>query len=253
MPEYGFVLGYERGEDILPCKVDMLMFGQGGGSTFGVITSVTFKAFKSMPFVIVNGALIFPPGTDFFWDMTANILSRSPTLDDLGIMAYFFIAKNLTGQYGITSPVDGFLGTFMLPVLHPENTTEVLNATVWNILNEVTAGSPVPFTTIVLPDLYPDFWAWYSINNGPLVAGYDQYAGSRLLDRKALTQNLTALATAFRTATAYGTTTIAYMVGGHGVMNAKPRGGSNAVNSAWRTTYVHAGTHSFQNTDVECN
>jgi hypothetical protein len=32
-----------------------------------------------------------------------------------------------------------------------------------------------------------------------------------------------------------------YMVSGKGVWNSKPRGGSDAVNPAWRKTLIHAG------------
>ncbi len=221
------------------------MIEQGGGSTFGVITSVTFKAYPSMPFVVATGILSTVPGTDAFWDAIANVLSQYPSLDDQGIMTYSLVARNFSGQYGITSPIDGLLGIFILPVLYPDNTTDSLNATLYKMFNQAIAGSPVPFTPYFSSQLYPDFWAWYSVNNGPLDAGYDQFIGSRLLDKNALMQNLTALAAAFKGATPYGGVTSAYLVGGKGVMNAKPRGGSNAVGSAWRKAYVHSGMPSF--------
>jgi hypothetical protein len=196
-----------------------------------------------MSFVAATGYLFTSPGTDAFWDVIANILSQFPKLDDEGIMAYSFVARNFSGAFGITNPVDGFLATFMLPVLHPDNTSDSMNATLNKMFEQATAGSTLPVTYNVIPQVYPDFWAWYNVSNGPLDAGFDGYLGSRLLDGKALTQNLTALAQAFKAATASGSATMAYLVGGKGVMNAKPRGGSNAVGSAWRKAYVHTGSY----------
>jgi hypothetical protein len=217
---------------------------QGGGSTFGVITSVTFKAYPSMPIITATGLLLTSPGTDAFWNVFAKVLSKYPAWDDQGIMNYGFVARNFSGQFGLTAPVDAYVAYFIMPVLHPENTTDSFTAAINKVFDEATAGAPIEFQRAVSPQTYPDFWAWYNVNNGPLDAGYDQYLGSRLLDEKALTHNLTALAEAFRAATPLGGVTSVYLVGGHGVINAKPRGGSNAVNSAWRKAYVHSGMYS---------
>jgi hypothetical protein len=194
-----------------------------------------------MPFITATGFLVTAPGGELFWDVFANVLSQFPALDEQGIMTYAFVARNFSGQYGITSPVDGFLGTFILPGLHPENTSDSLSAVLNKTFSEAAAAYSSQFTIGVIPQTYPDFWAWYNISNGPLDAGYDQYLGSRLLDERALTQNLTALKEAYKASTPFGGITSAYLVGGRGVMNAKPRGGSNAVNSAWRKAYVHSG------------
>lgn len=161
-------------------------------------------------------------------------------------MNYAAVVRNFSGEFGITEPVDAFFAPFLMPALHPENTSDSLVAAINKLFDEATAGAPIQFMRNVIPQAYPDFWAWYNISNGPLDAGFDQYLGSRLLDRKALTQNLTAVAAAFKAATPSGSVTSAYLVGGKGVMHAKPRGGSNAVNSAWRKAYVHSGTRSGQ-------
>jgi hypothetical protein len=195
-----------------------------------------------MPFIIANAYLLTPPGGEAIWDVTANLLSQYPELDAQGIMAYSFVARNVSVKFGIKVPLDGFLAAFILPSLHPENTSLSLTTVVSKLLSKATAAYPFQFMGGVIPHTYPDFWAWYNISNGPLDAGYDQYIGSRLLDGKALTQNLTALKEAFKAATASGSGIGVYLVGGHGVMNAKPRGGGNAVNPAWRRAYVHAGT-----------
>ena len=63
--------------------------------------------------------------------------------------------------------------------------------------------------------------------------------GSRLLDEEGLTSNLTTIKGAFKAAFPPGAVTDAYLVGGKGVMEATPRGGSNAVNPALRKAFVH--------------
>ena len=198
-----------------------------------------------MPIITATGFLVSsPPGADAFWEVFAKVLSQYPAWDDQGIMNYGLVARNFSGQFGITDPVDAYFAPFIMPVLHPENTTDSLLAAINKVFDEATAGAPIELKRGIIPQTYPDFWAWYNVSNGPLDAGYDQYLGSRLLDGKALTQNLTAVAEAFKAATPLGGVTSAYLVGGKGVINAKPRGGSNAVNSAWRKAYVHSGTYS---------
>jgi FAD/FMN-containing dehydrogenase len=147
-----------------PWKFRILTQSQGGGSTFGVITSVTFKAYQSMPFIVANAYLLTAPGMEAFWDVIARILSQYPALDAQGVMTYSFVASNFSGQYGITTPVDGFLGTFILPVLHPGNTSESLATAVNEVFRAATAAYPSEFKSSVLPpQTYPDFWAWFNV------------------------------------------------------------------------------------------
>ena len=181
------------------------------------------------------------PGNAAFWDVVAYILSQYPSLDEQGISTYSFIASSFTSaELNITSPVDGHLGVFLLPALHSSNSSDSLTATITNLFAEATAPYPFQFFKSITTQTYPDFWAWYSVNNGPNDAGHNQIVGSRLLDEKALTGNLTALKETYKAITPPGTTSCVYLVGGKNVMNAMPRGGSNAVNPAWRKAYVHS-------------
>ena len=65
--------------------------------------------------------------------------------------------------------------------------------------------------------------------------------GSRLLDTEALTTNLTAVKVALQGFIPQGDGQSASidLVSGKGVWNAMPRGGSDAVNPAWRKAVVH--------------
>lgn len=69
-------------------------------------------------------------------------------------------------------------------------------------------------------------------------AGVDKVVGSRLLPAETLTDD------DFRDALIEfvgDSGARLYMVSGKGVWDAKPRGGSDAVNPAWRKSSIHAG------------
>jgi hypothetical protein len=214
---------------------------QGGGSTFGVITSVTFKAFPSTPYATALALLANPfPGSSAFWSAIASVLSQFSSLDAQGISGYTFVNPNFTSaDLNITSPVDAFYGVFNLPLLHTENSTASLATALNDVFSTATAPYPGSFVKSVMPKLWDDFYSWYAVNNGPLNAGFDAVVGSRLLSADSLTDNQTAVIEAFKAATPRGSSTEVNLVAGHGVRNAQPRGGSNAVNPAWRKALVH--------------
>jgi hypothetical protein len=118
--------------------------------------------------------------------------------------------------------------------------TRLLTPSISQYTHSSTAAYPDQFlTTIVDSQTYPDFWAWWNVNpQGSESAGGDILLGSRLLDENALSANLTALKEAIKIAGSSGTLQ-PYLVAGRGVQNAKPRGGSNAVNPAWRKALSH--------------
>ena len=181
------------------------------------------------------------PGNAAFWDVVANVLSQYPYLDEQGISTYSFIASSFaTTELNITSLVDGHYGAYLLPVFHPSNSSDSLKAAITKLFADATAPYPSQFFKSITVQTYPDFWAWYSVNNGPNDAGHNQVLGSRLLDEEALTGNFTALKETYKAITPPGSISSVYLVGGKNVMNAVPRGGSNAVNPAWRKAYVHS-------------
>lgn len=207
-----------------------------------MITSVTIKAFPSSTFLTATFFVGTLPGNENYLDPVASVFAHYPALGDQGITAYTFVVKNFTSQaLDIPIGVSGVAGIFFLHALHPENTTDSLTTLLQKIADDAIAPFPPgQFQTSITPKSYPDFWGWYENNNGPLDAGFDQELGSRLLDSKALT-NATALKEMFNTVVPEGGLLSMFLVSGKGVHNAQPRGGGNAVNPAWRTSFVHAG------------
>jgi hypothetical protein len=203
---------------------------------------VTIKAFPSTQFAIADALIATAPGTEAYWDVFASILAQFPKLGAQGISTYSFLAPSFVSpSLNITSAVDAYYGVFMLPLLHPGNSSATLIAAINDVLNTAKAPYPAQFVTSVTGTAYPDFWSWYQNNNGPLDAGSDVVLGSRLLDEKALTANTTAVKEAYKIITQPGRMTNIYLVSGKNVWNAEPRGGSNAVNPAWRKAFVHTG------------
>lgn len=97
--------------------------------------------------------------------------------------------------------------------------------------------------------MYENFWGFYKDTQGPLNGGGDILLGSRLLDEKALTGDLTKLAEAIEIASGGprgGGTNISlgvYLVGPGGNSSRKvvPRGGDSPATTTWKTALVHAG------------
>jgi hypothetical protein len=162
-------------------------------------------------------------------------LSQYPTLAEFGIAGYGNLSVNqsLGEEY-----FGGFGGIFLLPVLSPANTSDSLAAAVLPIVEKIQEIWPGLFLSENSSTSYDSFYDWWLPNNGPDYAGIDIMAGSRLLDVEALTANLTALKVALQGASANSGLQID-LVSGKGVWNAKPRGGSDSVNPAWRKALIH--------------
>ncbi|KAI1392118.1 FAD-binding domain-containing protein [Hypoxylon trugodes] len=205
----------------------------GGGSTFGVMTSVTMTTHPSPQVVgLAIGLLASDLNAPYVWDMVAYLLSQFPYLDSKGVSGYSY----LTGNF--TYPGAPFSGAGMgaaFVIQDTQNTDDMVS--IWApILDHVNKTWP-DVTQTFIPQAYPSFYAWFEENYDKLSAGSDIWVGSHLLSADALTSNQTAVAEAFKIFD--GT---AYLVAGEGVKNAKPRGGSNAVNPSWRNTLVHTTT-----------
>jgi hypothetical protein len=200
------------------------------------------KAFPSSQFATASVQVsTFVADGDAFWDVMTNMLSQFPSLNDQGISSYNNIAANITvPELNITTPINGFSGFFVLPLVSPSNTSDSFATVIRSFVSNTTGPYPLQVVSSLSFTTYPNFFDFYQVGNGPLNGGDDVMLGSRLLDGKALTRNLTALKEAIQLATPPGQVTQANLVGGKNVWNAKPRGGSDAVNPAWRKAYVHA-------------
>jgi hypothetical protein len=178
--------------------------------------------------------------TRAIFDMIAYVLSQFPSLGDQGLSGYAYFSPALSGALtaGSNLTVGGF---FMVGALQ-DSTPEAMR-TLWEpIFTHVNETWPGMFQQLYQPKSYPSFLAYFTENHDQSPAGLNEYVGSRLLDRHALTSDLAKSSAAFERF-CNGKSATAFLVSGKGVFNAKPRGcDGNAVLPAWRKAYVHAST-----------
>ncbi|KAH9887786.1 FAD binding domain-containing protein [Xylariomycetidae sp. FL2044] len=212
----------------------------GGGSTFGVITSVTMKIIPSPELTEMNFYISSPSDHPHVFDMIAYMVSKFPSLADAGVSGYPSIFNRVPTESGQgTSLVSGINGKIIMLDTRNEDDIKNILEPIFDHINSTWPG----FTFASETKSYKSHYEWYEVNYDPSPVGYSNIMSSRLLDEKALTSNLTASKVAFERFSAGGQATV-YIVSGKGVHQATPRGGSTASSPAWRSAYVHA-TASF--------
>ncbi|KAF4595165.1 RNA polymerase II mediator complex component SRB4 [Ophiocordyceps camponoti-floridani] len=192
----------------------------GGGSTFGVITSLTIKTYPKVEVSYTSFKIVADPEAPFLWDMITFVISQLPYLMDSGL----------------PSRVAGVSGQNLILNASEPNMAEKIFKPINDTLHSRWPGK-------VLLHLetqhYPTFLAWFEKNYDASSGGYSRYLVSRLLDKQSLTGNETALQDALRAANEPNGLLAFFTVAGKGVQDAKPRGG-DAVHPAWRQAYVHS-------------
>jgi FAD/FMN-containing dehydrogenase len=211
----------------------------GGGSTFGVMTSVTVRTHPTPQ--ITNLFLIlasFDTVGPRVWDMVAYVISRFPALGDAaGLSGYSYLFNTIPNPLGAgPATVSGML---INVVLQDTRDPKVMTDLWAPVLAHVRDTWPEVVVVDSNVTTFPTFLAWYGEHYDTTATGNNTFVGSRLLDERSLTADLTASAAAFRRLSEGGVAT-AYLVSGRGVRDAVPRGGGNAVLPAWRRAYVHS-------------
>ncbi|KAI3320206.1 FAD binding domain-containing protein [Xylariaceae sp. AK1471] len=199
----------------------------GGGSTFGVVTSMVIKAFPKIPVTTLTFTLT--TGTDVlvdqFWQTIRAYFEDFIKYTDAGMYSYFSL-NALTGNYVWT----------MQPWFAPNMTKaqfQDITAPFWNATRVIGVDLKPVYKE------YDDFYeAWDE--NFPLESWGSnlQRPGSRLFPRENW-ENRTKLSDTFEA--------IRYVVDSGGYVLAfniapSPKGGypDSAVNPAWRETVLHA-------------
>ncbi|KAI6780469.1 FAD binding domain-containing protein [Emericellopsis cladophorae] len=212
----------------------------GGGSTFGVLTSITIMTHPPKKLSMVLFMAFTIPEAPFTLDLVTWAMSQTPYLSDSGLSGYLMATIDSPPPIplpGVPERVAGLMGkTIILDTHDPAKIDEIfrpLNETI----QERWQGQ-VHLLTIVQP--FESFFDWYSENYDDGQAGGSTYLISRLLDKETVTGDLDALSNALEPILIDDGWLGTYLVAGKGVNEAKPRGGSNAVHPAWRKAYVHA-------------
>lgn len=210
-----------------------------------MITSVTVQAWPEFNFLTTEVSFGTLAGDPSFYPATNYFLSQFPVLSSLGLTSYNFV----TGNSSINGTnYSNFKGTFMLPVLSSQNTTSSLTAALTPLLANISTTHPnQTFTTISSVTTWPTFYDWWLTRNSSDYAGVELVVGSRLIGADALRDTAT-LETALKgvaPSNVSGKGVNFYLLGGKGLTDTVPRGGSDAVNPSWRNSLVHAGLSSL--------
>ncbi|KAF4609837.1 hypothetical protein G7Y89_g15786 [Cudoniella acicularis] len=190
----------------------------GGGSTWGVVTSITVRALPNMPITVVQFS--FSAATPAaFWGGVRAYWKHFIEYSDSGIYGYFFILD--------IPPVPFFQMTaFWAPNKTKTETDALLKP--W-FADLAALNITINATTTTYPSGYPAF-----INTFPLEGvGGDQVVGSRLFPRTSWQDPLLSNKT-FDAWSSTNSILISFNIRAPNVYNI-----SNAVLPAWRETVLH--------------
>ncbi|KAF9879641.1 FAD binding domain-containing protein [Colletotrichum karsti] len=211
----------------------------GGGSTFGVITSITFSTHPSPSIIHSTWALLIEPEAPYFPDLLAYVLSQWPALEEGGMSMYCTSQSSpMVNPFpieGLPSQIAGIMGVSLL-----QDTDRQAMVDLWRPINETISQRWPGATFVQQIEEHPSWISWFDKYQDTRDVGGNTIFASRLLDREALTADVDALAGAVKTVTDKVTRLTTFLVSGKGVHEAVPRGGGNAVLPAWREAYVHA-------------
>jgi hypothetical protein len=216
----------------------------GGGGTFGVITSATIKTYPTPAYAILEITALMPSASDAYWDMMTYMLSQYPYLADQSISGYPYVLPEYEVAPGVYYALYNAKFHDHNSPYGKSNLTAIFEP-IFAHISATWGSSLIEFVNTTT--YYTTRYQAHLDSHDESVAGSDTVLGSRLLDASTLTGNQTALKEALKGFTGTGSNAGSgpFLLGGRGVANAVPRGGSDAVLPAWRTALAHVTTQAY--------
>lgn len=190
-----------------------------------------------MPVASFNFNFVSHPNSSAYWGAITYLLSQYPHLVQSGVNGYVFSASAVSGFFPNASAVSGYTGIFFSPTRNSTEVTKLLTP----ILEYINSTWPGLDFLGVSAKQHPDFNSFLPDISAAQGIGENVIIGNRLLDATALSLPLAELEQAVRDASSPEGILNLNIIGGPGVWNAKPRGGSDSVSPAWRKAYVEFG------------
>ncbi|KAH7329662.1 hypothetical protein B0I35DRAFT_487662 [Stachybotrys elegans] len=212
----------------------------GGGSTFGVITSITLQTHPSPSILSVSWAAITSSEASFALDFVTYLMSQLPYLSDSGFSGYNRVSKNTPSPVNIPGGpenITGIYGNLILQDVHDVNAVESILRPINETIHQRWGLAAFMFQQATQ---YDSFLDWFEDHYDRGSAGGQGYMGSRLFDKHSLTDDTASLKNALSPILDKHGGFNPFLVIGKGVQEAIPRGGSNAANPALRTSYIHS-------------
>ncbi|KAF4632911.1 hypothetical protein G7Y89_g5206 [Cudoniella acicularis] len=200
----------------------------GGGSTFGVVTSLVVQAYPKIPVTTMtfSYAISSTLSANTFWSGVRAYMTYFATFTDAGTYGYFNIVPNASGNLAFT--FDPFWGGNL--------TKPQLQTLVAPFLKDLSnLGIPVTPVFTQYESLYP---AWNASFPPEVVGGFNNHAASRLFPRENFENStlLNATLAAVRYAIEGGGILVGYNIKAATNPFANQ---NNSVNPAWRKTLTH--------------
>jgi hypothetical protein len=171
---------------------------------------------------------------EHWWDAMVYLFGQFPRLSDNGMMAYMYMLPNIS-NCGLPTNCSVFFGEFLM-VDHAPGTAGALFAPIGAKMNSTW---PNEIFISANETQYPTYYDWWNSHRDQGTYGDDVLIGSRLLDGPSLAKPAAEVKTMLKSSVRDGSVANVIMAAGKNVWNAKPRGGGNAVNPAWRKAYLH--------------
>ncbi|KAI9060995.1 FAD-binding domain-containing protein [Trametes sanguinea] len=201
----------------------------GGGGTYGVVTSVTYRAWPSTPLNVFSfTALANSTEAPALEQAVSGLVQNTSTITDAG-----------WGGYMALTPEDGGISYFILLTL-PNATTAQANETIGPYLAFVQDLAAESDGSLVIQnaslDTFPSFYAWYAptFANAVGEVGTNILVGSWLLPRDVVDSNYTEVT---ETLMDMPNGVQYLMIAGGAVSQVDPD--STGLNPAWRKAAVH--------------
>ncbi|CAH0028356.1 unnamed protein product [Clonostachys rhizophaga] len=212
----------------------------GGGSTFGVITAVTMRTVPSPRIHGISWGALTASNSTIVPNLITYIFTQLPYLMDSGLSGYNFFYREMDNPSpapGIPDKIAGVNGGLILQNSDDPDAVHKIFKPINETLQSRWKGQVLLILNVTT---YENFKDWYDASYDKGLAGYSVYLRSRLLGRETLLGDEKPLREALMTALDSLTNLQAFMVGGPGVHDAKPRGGGNSVLPVWRNAQIHA-------------
>jgi hypothetical protein len=204
----------------------------GGGSAFGVVTSVTVKTFPDSTY---TGAVIqFGAGENqtTFWNGVGSFHKYAATFAENDLYAYYEVSNLGSRLFNLK------------PLLGRGKTVDEMNAIIAPFLAEMNAEG-IQYTCNVTN--WPSFWSAYNALFDPEVVGYDFLFGSRLFSKADMTTKVDAVNSALE----YVVETGGYVIVSHIVAPEQANNTyNNAVNPFWRSNVLFPIVSTFMSADM---
>lgn len=212
----------------------------GGGSTFGVITSMTMKTHPT-PKIVQAGLVVTTQLNDTILpDLMGYIASQVPYILNSGVSGYSYIGHNMTSPLppgsGLPSAIPGLIGTFIVQ----DKSLDAVHAIFKPLNDTIMQRWQGDAKMLVSTKEYPSFLAWIRENYDEDPTGQDLFLASRLLDTAFVQGDERTIGQTLWDVSGKLSRLAMFVLGGRGVQEAKPAGGSDSVNPAWRRALVHA-------------